>query len=84
MMTAAGVWTYTLDNNNATVQALNAGAPLIDSFMALTVDGTAQLVTITITGANDAADDHRRRLGRGDRGRRRHHQHSRPRPAISM
>ena len=55
MMTTAGAWTYTLDNNNATVQALNAGAPLIDSFMAVTVDGTAQLVTITITGANDAA-----------------------------
>ena len=53
VMTAAGVWTYTLDNDNATVQALNAGAPLIDGFMALTVDGTAQLVTITITGTND-------------------------------
>ncbi len=24
-MTAAGVWTYTLDNSNATVQALNVG-----------------------------------------------------------
>ena len=55
VMTAAGAWTYTLDNDNATVQALNAGAPLTDSFMAVTVDGTAQLVTITITGANDAA-----------------------------
>ena len=34
-MTAAGVWTYTLDNNNATVQALNAGATLTDSFTAV-------------------------------------------------
>ena len=25
-LTAAGVWTYTLDNSNAAVQALNAGA----------------------------------------------------------
>ena len=32
-MTAAGVWTYTLDNTNAAVQALNVGSPaLTDSF----------------------------------------------------
>ena len=31
-LTAAGVWTYTLDNSNAAVQALNAGATLTDSF----------------------------------------------------
>ena len=54
-LTAAGVWAYTLDDNNATVQALNAGQTLTDTFTALTVDGTAQLVTITISGANDAA-----------------------------
>ncbi len=54
-LTAAGVWTYTLDNNNATVQALNAGQTLTDTFTVTTVDGTAQLVTITINGANDAA-----------------------------
>ena len=54
-LTAAGVWTYTLDNSNAAVQALNVGGMLSDSFTALTADGTAQLVTITIDGANDAA-----------------------------
>ena len=55
-LTAAGVWTYTLDNNNAAVQALNAAsAPLTDTFTVLTQDGTAQLVTVTINGANDAA-----------------------------
>ena len=54
-LTAAGVWTYTLDNSNATVQALNAGQTLTDTFTATTVDGTPQLVTITINGANDAA-----------------------------
>ena len=53
-LSAAGVWTYTLDNNNATVQALNVGGTLTDSFTATTIDGTSQLVTITITGANDA------------------------------
>ena len=54
-LTATGVWTYTLDNSNATVQALNAGQALTDTFTATTVDGTAQLVTITINGSNDAA-----------------------------
>ena len=54
-LTAAGVWTYTLDNSNATVQALNVGQTLTDTFTVTTVDGTAQLVTITINGANDAA-----------------------------
>ncbi len=54
-LTAAGVWTYTLDNSNAAVQALNAGQTLTDTFTVTTVDGTAQLVTVTINGANDAA-----------------------------
>ena len=54
-LSATGVWTYTLNNSNAAVQALNAGATLTDSFTALTADGTAQVVTITINGANDAA-----------------------------
>jgi VCBS repeat-containing protein len=53
-LTAAGVWTYTLDNGNASVQALNGAATLTDSFTALTEDGTAQVVTITINAANDA------------------------------
>ena len=55
MMSAAGVWTYTLDNDNAVVQALNVGGTLTDSFTVATIDGTTQLVTITINGANDAA-----------------------------
>ena len=54
-LTAGGVWTYTLDNSNAAVQALNVGDTLTDSFTVSTVDGTAQLVTITINGNNDAA-----------------------------
>ena len=54
-LTAAGVWTYTLDDNNPTVQALNGAATLTDSFTALTADGTAQIVTITIAAQNDAA-----------------------------
>ena len=54
-VTAAGVWTYTLDNSNPAVQALNVGQTLTDTFTAITVDGTPQVVTITINGANDAA-----------------------------
>ena len=54
-LTAAGLWTYTLDDNNTAVQALNAGDTLIDTFTAVTTDGTSQVVTITINGANDAA-----------------------------
>ena len=37
------------------MQALNVGQTLTDTFTATTVDGTAQLVTVTINGANDAA-----------------------------
>ena len=54
-LTAAGVWTYTLDNSNAAVQALSTGDTLTDTFTATTIDGTPQLVTITIHGTDDAA-----------------------------
>ena len=54
-MTAGGTWTYTLNNNNASVQALNSGQTLTDTFTVTTVDGTAQQVTVTINGSNDAA-----------------------------
>ena len=37
------------------MQALNVGQTLTDTFTATTVDGTSQVVTITINGANDAA-----------------------------
>ena len=53
-ITAAGVWTYTLDNSNPTVQSLPAGGSIGDSFTVATIDGTLQVVSITITGANDA------------------------------
>jgi len=54
-ITAAGTWTYALNNANSAVQALNVGDKLIDSFTVTTIDGTAQVVTITIDGTNDAA-----------------------------
>ncbi len=54
-MTTGGVWVYTLDNTNHAVQALNVGDKLTDTFTVTTVDGTPQLVTVTINGSNDAA-----------------------------
>ena len=54
-MTTGGVWIYTLNNNNSAVQAINVGQTLTDTFTVHTQDGTAQLVTVTINGANDAA-----------------------------
>ena len=52
---AFGVWTYTLDDTNSVVDALNVGDSLRDSFVVQSEDGTPQTVTITIDGANDAA-----------------------------
>ncbi|TIS83950.1 MAG: RTX toxin, partial [Mesorhizobium sp.] len=52
---AAGNWTYTLDDTNPAVDALNDGDPLSDSFTVYSEDGTPQLITISITGTNDAA-----------------------------
>ncbi|MDM9626773.1 VCBS domain-containing protein [Rhizobium sp. S152] len=50
---ATGHWTYALDNNNAAVNALNSGQTLTDTFTVQTIDGTAQVVTVTINGADD-------------------------------
>jgi VCBS repeat-containing protein len=54
-MTSDGTWTYTLDNTNSTVQALNVGGTLTDTFTVMTTTGAPQVITITIDGANDAA-----------------------------
>ena len=49
-----GVWTYTLDNTNAAVQALGKDDTLTDEFT-FTAEGAAPItVTITISGVNDA------------------------------
>ncbi|MCC2612014.1 ExeM/NucH family extracellular endonuclease [Neorhizobium sp. Rsf11] len=50
-----GNWTYTLDNDNADVDALGDGESLTDSFPVVSTDGTEQDVTITINGADEAA-----------------------------
>ena len=54
-LTAAGEWTFSLNNAHPEVDALNeASAPLIDSFTVFSADGTSQVVEVTITGTNDA------------------------------
>ena len=57
-LNAAGSYTYVINQTNATVQALNTGASLTDTFTYTVKDtagltDTAQLV-ITVNGANDA------------------------------
>ena len=50
---AAGEWTYSIDNSNPAVDALNDGDTLSESFTVTTDDGTTETVTITIEGSND-------------------------------
>ncbi|HYE85177.1 MAG TPA: VCBS domain-containing protein, partial [Vicinamibacterales bacterium] len=55
---STGVWTYVLDNARAATQGLAAGAPATDSFTVTVTDAfgatDTQLVTVNITGTNDA------------------------------
>ena len=67
-MTAAGVWTYTLDNANSAVQALNVGDTLTDTFTVTTIDGTAKVVTVTITRHQRRGHHFRHHDRLGDRG----------------
>src|SRR5437764_393563 len=54
-MPAAVLSIPTRRSSDLAVQALNNGGTLSDTFTVHTADGTAQLVTITIDGTNDAA-----------------------------
>jgi VCBS repeat-containing protein len=53
VMGANGLWTYTLDNSNALVNNLVAGAFLMDSFIVQSEDGTMHTIDITIHGVDD-------------------------------
>ena len=48
-----GKWVYTLDNANPAVHDLNTGKQLTDTFTIKSVDGTPQIVTVTINGTTD-------------------------------
>jgi VCBS repeat-containing protein len=50
---ADGRWRYELDNTNTTVNRLKSEETLTDTFEVSTIDGTKQIVTVTIHGATD-------------------------------
>jgi VCBS repeat-containing protein len=50
----SNTWTYTLNNGHASVQALDAGETLIDTYTFTASDGSTQTVTVTINGSEDA------------------------------
>ena len=52
-LSAAGSWTYLLNNANAAVDGLSAGQSLNDTFNVTAADGTTQALALTIAGAND-------------------------------
>ncbi|MFN7627946.1 MAG: VCBS domain-containing protein, partial [Pirellula sp.] len=59
---SAGAYTYTVDNNNATVQALPTSANTLNDVFTYTMRDTAGLtsttqITVTIQGSNDAPSD---------------------------
>ena len=47
-----GAWTYTMDTPH---DEFVAGQTYTDSFTAVSADGTTQVITVTLTGTNDAA-----------------------------
>jgi VCBS repeat-containing protein len=54
-VTGAGVWTYALTSEHATIDALSDGESTTDTITVTAEDLTTEDVTITITGTNDAA-----------------------------
>jgi VCBS repeat-containing protein len=56
-MTAGGLWTYTLNNSNPAVRALDENQHLTDTFTVHAVDGTAQIITINVTDNDDPDHD---------------------------
>src|SRR5205814_1401983 len=53
-MTAAGVWTYTLNNNDSAVQALNNGGTLSDTFTVRSEERRVGKEWRTMGGTKDA------------------------------
>lgn len=52
---SSGQWTYTLQDANAAVQALNAGETVTESVEIVSAAGNISTITITVTGANNVA-----------------------------
>ena len=54
-LTAAGSYSYTLNNSDLLVQSLGAGITATDTVAVQSFDGSTHNVTVTITGVNDIA-----------------------------
>ena len=52
-VSADGVWQYQLNNGNSTVDGLQTGQTLLDTFTLTTADGTTTQVSVTINGHSD-------------------------------
>ncbi|MBP0447124.1 VCBS domain-containing protein [Roseomonas sp. SSH11] len=50
-----GAWSYSLNNASSAVQALKAGQVEYETLAVKSLDGTTQIVTVAVAGANDAA-----------------------------
>ena len=50
-----GFWLYEADNQQTSIQQLKTGEHLTDTFTVHSADGTAQTITVTIQGQDDAA-----------------------------
>jgi VCBS repeat-containing protein len=53
VLTAAGVWTYTLNNAAGNVQSLPGTGALTESFTVTSIDGSTRTVVVTVNGTND-------------------------------
>ena len=51
---ATGIWNYTADNNQASIQNLTSSATLTDSLTVSSVNGITHAVVVTIMGADEA------------------------------
>jgi VCBS repeat-containing protein len=66
VLSAGGAWTYALDNNNNSVQALTSTQTLPDTLQVLSADGTTASINITINGADDLSANVVTGTGRGE------------------
>jgi len=53
-LNAEGTWEYSLDSENDSVQSLREGESISDNFYVSSVDGSIELIRISIEGSNDA------------------------------
>ena len=50
---ASGAWSYSVDNTLPAIQSLAEGVSIDEAFTVKTIDGTEQVITVSIVGTND-------------------------------